>query len=125
MSMRNYYISELMDKVEGTTEEKTVVFDILKRQEEDNIHKLCIVTEATGEYSANEILNNLEQLDSYEVEYSVHNNYDLGRYWIENMVSSTSENARYLIYIDYEWLGKDLQADGVGTTTPYGILWDF
>lgn len=125
MKTSNYYISELLDMVDGSAEDKIMVFEAVKERTEDDIHTLCIVTEATGDYTVNEIMNNLEQLDYYEVEYSVHTPFDLGRYWMKNMVTFTGENAWYLNYVDYEWLGKDLEASGVATTTAYGALWHY
>lgn len=122
--MKDYYISEILSNLTGTDEEKTVAFNAIKDLAEDDIHTICIIivaTEITDPVAVVEIANNL---DSYSVEFSIHNDSDLGKFWIK--YSCNDENSilnKYRYYIDYNLLAKDLLTTGIGEITPYGMLW--
>ena len=120
--MREYFIKELMSLV---TDKENVasVLSAVENLSNDDIHKLCVIVSATN-IETTKILLAIEHLDNYCVEFSVHNYRDLGKYWVKNMIPDDNKSAKYLGYIDWEWLGKDLSAEGVGEITPYGILWN-
>lgn len=122
--MKDYYIGEILSNLTGTDEEKTVAFNAIKDLVEDDIHTICIIvaaTEITDPVAVVEIANNL---DSYSVEFSIHNDSDLGKFWIKYICND--ENSilnKYRYYIDYNLLAKDLLTTGIGEITPYGMLW--
>jgi hypothetical protein len=122
--MSEFYINRILKKMTGTNDENNIVLNTLKELTEDDIHTICIIVEAKGITDPDAVAEIINNLDSYSVEFSVHNDFDLGRYWINCICcDEKSDLNKYRYYIDYEHLAKDLLATGIGEITPYGIMW--
>ena len=121
--MKEYYLSVLRNTVMFVDEYEELP-DCVKALNEEAVHKLCIIAAAKEQLLDIDLPELIQKLDNYAVDFSIHNYFDLGRYWIENMVPDEGEASHYLCYVDYKRLGKDLCADGVGMITKYGILWN-
>ena len=122
--MKEYYISRIKNTI-IPVDEDPALYDSLAELTEDEVHKICIIVKAIDRITEDDVPDLIKNLYRYEVNFSIHNYSDLGRYWIGHMVSKDSEAANYLFYIDFNRLGKDLCARGVGTITPYGFLWSY
>lgn len=121
--MKEYYISELMNII-MFVDEPSELPECVKSLNEEELHKLCIVVAAKDVYWDIDLPELIRNLNNYGVDFSIHNYYDLGRFWIENVVTYEGKASEYFCYIDFKRLGKDLCADGMGTLTLYGILWE-
>ena len=121
--MKEYYLSVLRNTVMFVDEYEELP-DCVKALNEEGVHKLCIIAAAKELLLDIDLPELIQKLDNFAVDFSIHNYFDLGRYWIENMVPDEGEASHYLCYVDYKRLGKDLCADGVGMITKYGILWN-
>ena len=120
--MKEYYLSTLRNLIMFVDENEELP-DCVKALTVEDVHKLCIVAAAKELLLDIDLPELIQKLDRYVVNFSIHNYFDLGRFWIENEVPNEGEVSKYLCYVDYRRLGKDLCADGVGTITKYGLLW--
>ncbi len=76
-----------------------------------------------GEYSNSikDVINLMENLDCYTLYSDVHNDYDLGYYWVEESGAYNKEALGNLgNYIDYESLGRDTRFSENGIFTEQG-----
>lgn len=79
--------------------------------------------ENTG--SVKELINLAENLDCYDLYSDIHNDSDLGYYWVEESgVYDTKEMGALSNYIDYESFGRDIRFEESGTFTDYGYIVD-
>ena len=123
MNMKESYLS-ILKNIVMFVDEPGELPECINGLGENEIHKLCVVAASKEVCLDIDLPEIVRKLDYYAVDFSIHNYFDLGKYWIENMVPNDGEAARYLHYVDYRWLGKDLCAEGVGVITPYGIFWE-
>ena len=78
-----------------------------------------------GEYtgSVKDLINLTENLDCYNFYSDIHNDEDLGYYWIEESgVYDTKAMGRLSSYIDYEAFGRDIRLDEGGEFTDNGYI---
>lgn len=78
-----------------------------------------------GEYtgSLQDLINLTENLDCFDYLQGVHDEGDLGYYWIEESGCYDLKNMRSLAnYIDYERFGRDIALDEGGTFTSNGYI---
>lgn len=78
-----------------------------------------------GEYtgSVKDLINLTENLDCYNFYSDIHNDEDLGYYWIEESgVYDTKAMGNLSSYIDYEAFGRDIRLDEGGTFTDNGYV---
>lgn len=78
-----------------------------------------------GEYtgSIKDLINLTENLDCYNLYSDIHNDSDLGYYWIEESGAyDTKAMGRLSSYIDYEAFGRDIRLDEGGEFTDNGYI---
>lgn len=78
-----------------------------------------------GDYgnSVKDLINLTENLDNYEHLPGVHNDGDLGYYWVEESGVYDLESMGSLArYVDYESFGRDIRLDEGGTFTRNGYI---
>ena len=70
-----------------------------------------------------DFINLAGNLDCFECLLDVHDDYDLGYYWVEESGCYDTESLGALSnYIDYERFGRDIQLDEGGTFTSEGYV---
>ena len=75
--------------------------------------------------SVQEIINLTDNLDAFSVLSCIHNDYDLGWYWIEESGCYTTDNLGTLQnYIDYESFGRDIRLEEGGCFTSQGYVYN-
>lgn len=78
-----------------------------------------------GEYasSVKDLINLAENLDCYVLYSDIHNDSDLGYYWIEESGAyDTKVMGNLASYIDYEAFGRDIRLNESGDFTNYGYM---
>lgn len=78
-----------------------------------------------GEYanSIKDLINLTENLDCYSLYSDIHNDSDLGYYWVEaSGAYDTKAMGRLSSYIDYEAFGRDIRLDEGGDFTEHGYM---
>ncbi|MGI5920771.1 MAG: antirestriction protein ArdA [Syntrophomonadaceae bacterium] len=90
------------------------------------IKKLEAVLEHDGSYyggSVKDLINLTENLDCFDYLQSVHDEEDLGYYWIEESGCYNLKDMGNLAnYFDYERFGRDIAIDESGTFTNNGYI---
>lgn len=75
-------------------------------------------------YSIKDLINLIDNLDCFEHLANVHNEYDLGYYWIEESgCYNVSELGHLANYIDYERFGHDIDLEQGGIFTHTGYVY--
>jgi hypothetical protein len=91
-----------------------------------DVEKLEAVLEHDGSYyggSVKDLINLTENLDCFDYLQGVHNEEDLGYYWIEESGCYDLKSMGSLAnYIDYERFGRDIAIDEGGTFTSNGYI---
>ncbi|MDL2220752.1 antirestriction protein ArdA, partial [Eubacteriales bacterium OttesenSCG-928-N14] len=94
--------------------------DDLKEYERDIFYAALEIESCNG---IQEVIHVLDSLDQYEVMRSVHDDYDLGHYYIEESgIYDLSSMGNLGGYIDYERFGRDIRMEEYGDYTDYGYV---
>lgn len=122
--MKDYYIDNILAKLACPDIERASVKNTLRNLDKEDVATVCVVVAAENITDPFEVEKIVKNLNKYFVELSVHNERDLGEFWIRCVcLNKNSDMNRYKYYIDRERLAKDLLATGIGEITPYGMLW--
>ena len=91
------------------------------RESDDFWQTVLDLGENTG--SVRELINLTENLDCFDFLAGVHNDYDLGYYWIEESgCYDTSKLGTLANYIDYESFGRDIRYEEGGVFGDNGYV---
>ena len=101
-------IGKVLGEYESLSELNYLAGQIMELRESDDFWQAVLdLGENTG--SVQELINLTENLDCFDFLAGVHNDYDLGYYWIEESgCYDTSELGALANYIDYESFGRDI-----------------
>lgn len=118
------YETELHIKI-GQYENVYKINDLAERIEaldKYDLEKLEAILEY--EYANTDNLGNfIDSMDNYNLYGDIHNEYDLGYYYIrESGCYDLSELGTLVNYFDYESFGRDLKIESNGTFTKHGWL---
>ena len=95
--------------------------DDMSQDEYERFHAAMEIGDHTG--SIQELINLTENLDCYDIYPDIHDNDDLGRYYIEELdAMQVPEHLRN--YIDYEAYGRDIALEESGQFTDLGYVRD-
>lgn len=88
------------------------------------IKQFCAAVELKAYSSVADLINFIENLDSFYVLSDVNSDYDLGYYYIEDAgVYDLSDLGNLKYYIDYEKFGRDVRIEEGGKFTPWGYAY--
>lgn len=135
VNYEEYFMTDYDTRIEGLSRYLPEYADInelnmlaskLEELDSDDIVKYEAVLEA-GEYtqSLRDLINLTDNLDCFSLLIDIHNESDLGYYWIEESgcydLSILSNLANY---VDYEKFGRDIALDEGGSFVSQGYLYD-
>jgi hypothetical protein len=96
-------LNELAERIDNLDTEELEIFQALMESVSSNIG------------------NALDNVDNYYLMNDIKDDYDLGKYWIEESgCYEVPDNLKY--YIDYEKFGRDIAMESDGYMTSYGWL---
>ena len=87
-----------------------------------DMDKLNAIIEAWG---TSEVLNDFDNfdLDDFNLYPDIEDDYDLGRYWVEDSgCYNLTQMGNLANYIDFEKFGRDIALDNCGCFTSYGFI---
>ena len=102
-------VNELAERIEGLADQ--------------DYDKLAAVLECESSMSIAEMLEVIDELDSFDLIADISTEEDLGEYYLEDIFYGVPDTV--LRYIDTQRLGRDIHLEnGNGTFTSYGYLMD-
>ena len=115
-------IGKVLGEYESLSELNYLAGQIMELRESDDFWQAVLdLGENTG--SVQELINLTENLDCFDFLAGVHNDYDLGYYWIEESGCYDTSNLGALAnYIDYESFGRDIRYEEGGMFEDNGYV---
>ncbi len=78
----------------------------------------------SGEYSGTiqDLINLTDSLDCFDYLPGIHDDWDIGNFWVESGVFDTKSMGQLSNYIDFERLGRDIRLEEGGSFTDKGYV---
>lgn len=115
-------IGKVLGEYESLSELNYLAGQIMELRESEEFWQAVLdLGENTG--SVRELINLTQNLDCFDFLAGVHNDYDLGYYWIEESGCYDTSNLGALAnYIDYEGFGRDIRYEEGGVFGDNGYV---
>lgn len=115
----------IADNVAKNHEEKVAILDAVTKIEPAQVLSLLIVKSATNATTTKQVLNIIQNINSYCVTPFLKDYVDVGKEWTGFLAKVIPlEVLKTYTDADYAAVGRDLCFSGCATLTPYGVLWN-
>jgi len=108
----NFEELPIMNNIKGTDEEKAELSELMTWYSAFDKRKLCAILDILFDpISVSEVRKFLENLDYFYYIGYIHNNRDLGCYFMYD-IKDSKEQVRYSLYFDFDAYGRDIDDSG-------------
>lgn len=118
-------VNMIANDVARNREEKFRILYAVSKIELDQVLSLLVVKTATNATTTKQVLNIIQNINSYSVTPFINNYTDVGKCILNNSLQFHHlEGLNTFTDADYAALGKNLCINGYATLTPYGVMWN-
>ena len=118
-------VDMITDNVAKNREEKIRILNAATKIDPAQVLSLLIVKSATNATTTKQVLNIMQNINSYSVTPFINNYTDVGKCILNKSLQFHHlERLNAFADADYAALGKNLCINGYATLTPYGVLWN-
>lgn len=118
-------VDMIADEVGKNHEEKVRILEAATKIDPAQVLSLLIVKSATNATTTKQVLNIMQNINSYSVTPFINNYTDVGKCILNKSLQFHHlEGLNTFTDVDYAALGKNLCINGYATLTPYGVMWN-